>query len=150
MMPRLAFSIFLAVCVAACSGNDDHDDHDDHDHSSEEDAGHSTEGPHGGDLIEVGAEVAHLEVIHDEDAGTITFHVLGPDGKTAMSLADAPELKLTNGDAPQAFTLVSANDENNAYTITDDALKVHGPEGRITITLGGKTYNPELLHDHGH
>ena len=95
-------------------------------------------------------EVAHLEVIHDEEAGTITFHVLGPDAKTALALPSAPELKVTNSETPVALTMTSANEEGTIYSITDDALKMHGPEGRVTVELGGKTYNPELLHDHDH
>ncbi len=105
---------------------------------------HPDEGPHGGPLLEVGDHVAHIEVLHDEAAGKMTLYVLGQDGKTAVAVEEPPVLKLMG--ANDALTTDAVDGEIGAFSLSNEALNAHGPEGRITIKLNGKTYNPALVH----
>ena len=38
----------------------------------------------------------------------------------------------------------------SVFSVTHDALKVHAPEGRVTVEYGGKTFHPDLVHNHDH
>lgn len=109
---------------------------------------HGHEGPHGGHLLEVGDHVAHLEVMHDESAGKMTIYVLGSDAKSAFTGAKAPQVKLSTGSGPKVLSTTAVSGEAGAFAVTDPALKAHGPEGRISIEIGGKNYNPALEHHH--
>jgi len=107
-------------------------------------------GPNGGKVVEVGAHLAHLEILHDEKAGTITIYVFDKDIKTPMALAKAPEIKLSTMEGPVVLPTKAVDDKNLSFTVTHDALKAHGPEGRISLELGGKPYNPALPHMDNH
>ena len=106
--------------------------------------------PHGGKIVEVGDHVAHLELKHDEKAGTITVYVLGKDEKTPFPLTKAPEVKLRTQDGPKVLATKAQDDKNTIFSVTDDALKVHGPQGRISLEINGKPYNPGLPHMDDH
>lgn len=108
-------------------------------------------GPHGGHMLELGDHVAHLEVVHDDAAGRMTLYLFGADAKTPMPIAKPPELKLTTTAGPKV--LVSRPEsgtagESNAFVVVDDLLKGGEPEGRVSVEIGGRQYNPDLAHDH--
>mgnify|MGYP006921593391 CR=1 FL=1 len=112
---------------------------------------HSREhGPHGGKVVEVGAHVAHLELLHDENAGSITIHVFGKDLQTPMALDKAPEIKLGTAEGPRVLPTKALDDEKMSFSVTDEALKKHGPQGRISLEIGAKPYNPSLPHMDDH
>src|SRR5437867_4454418 len=55
---------------------------------------HSHEhGPHDGELIELGEEEYHAEVVFDEDSHKVTLYLLGDDAKSAVAI-EAKELTL--------------------------------------------------------
>lgn len=60
--------------------------HDDHDHGH-----HKHQAPHGGALIVLGEEDAHLELVLDSESGTLTAYVLDSEAEQAIRLA-RPEL----------------------------------------------------------
>lgn len=111
-------------------------------------ATHSHEGPHGGHLLEVGDHIAHLEVMHDESAGKMTIYVLGADAKSALTGTNSPQIKLSTDSGPKVLSTTAISGEAGAFTATNSALMTHAPEGRISIEIGGKTYNPALEHHH--
>ncbi len=130
----------LVLTFAACAWAEDHG----HDHPK---------APHGGVLLEVGKEEAHLEVVHDEKAGKVTLYVLGKDAKTPVAIAAAPKLNLKLEAGPKQFETKAVEPKDGAasqFEATDDALKVHGLTGRVALTIGEKKYNVELKHDHDH
>jgi hypothetical protein len=107
-------------------------------------------GPHGGHILEVGDHVAHLEIVHDEAAGRVTLYVLGDDAKTPMPIAKAPEFKLTTKDGPRVIATApegAGSGESATFVVVDEVLKGFEPEGRISVEIGGRQYNPELAHD---
>ena len=61
-----------------------------HDHAGH---GHPSEGPHHGGLIELGNEEYHAELVHDDDAGTVTLYILD-GGVTKQVPIDATEITI--------------------------------------------------------
>jgi hypothetical protein len=76
-MPRTAVALSLALTVAcggaAGSGTADTPE-----------STHEHEAPHGGTLVELGDEFAHLELVRDAAAGTVTAYVL--DGEAEQPI----------------------------------------------------------------
>lgn len=143
MMKFVSIALPMLLVVAACS-----DEKPQEKAAKSGAAAHAHEGPHGGHLLEVGDHVAHLEVMHDEAAGKMTIYVLGSDAKSALTDAKAPQVKLSTDSGPKVLSTTAVSGAAGAFAVTDPALKAHGPEGRISIEIGGKTYNPALEHDH--
>ncbi len=132
----LMFTAVIVGCDKAKKADDK-----DHDHT----------GSHGGELMEIGSEAAHVEFVHNESAGTVKLYVTGPDAKTALSI-DPPVLKLKTDAGPVNVTteaIDGVDGKASTFSASHDALKTH-PEGRITLKIDGKEYNPEIVHDHDH
>jgi len=142
MMKFVSMALSMLL-VASCSKEQ-------HTEPTKAAAAHAHEGPHGGHILEVGDHIAHLEVIHDESTGKMTIYVLGPDAKSAFTGAKAPQVKLTTDAGPKVLATKPVGGEPGGFSVTDAVLKAHGPEGRISLEIGGKVYNPELEHDHDH
>lgn len=114
--------------------------------------------PHGGVLLEVGEEIAHLELVHDAKEGKATIYVLDGKAEKAVAIKDAPKINLMTADgAKQIVTKAVEPDKEglaSQFEAKDDALKADPLKGRIAITIGEKKYNVELKegedgHDHG-
>lgn len=134
--------LILGSLLSACGNGDEEGGH-----SSGQSKAHS-HGPHGGHLLEVGDHVAHLEVIHDEEAGKLTVYVLGPDEKTPFPLEQAPQLKLVTEQGPLVLDLEKVDQVGATFSATADVMKGVEPEGRVSLTIEGKVYNPILEHEH--
>ncbi len=139
-MIRTAIALLTATVLGACSGEDS-SNHAEPAHNE----GHA-HGPHGGHVLEIGAHVAHLEVLHDDEM--LTIYVLGPDVKTPLAVAKPPQLKLSTAAGPKVIDTKAKDATNTVFTATDAALKGQEPEGRVSIEVDGKMYNPDLEHDH--
>src|SRR5258708_36748143 len=61
------------------------DGDDDHDHDHEHHHHHADKGPHGGALVAIGQDDAHLEIVLDGETGTLTAYVL--DGAAEKAVA---------------------------------------------------------------
>ncbi len=102
---------------------------------------------HGGTILEVGEEAAHIEFVHDEKAGKITLYIMGGDAKTALNLKEAPKLNLKTKAGNKQLETKGAD---ATWTATDEALKDE-PSGRIALTLpDGKKYNVAIEDKHDH
>jgi hypothetical protein len=103
--------------------------------------------PHGGEILELGEEDAHLEMVHDGAAGTLTVYVLDKDVKTPIAIA-APTVtvRTKDGNKEVPATAVNAGADGNADTwkMTHDALKSDPLDGRIRVTIRGKPYQVPL------
>ena len=130
------------------------DTHDDH--------AHPTEGPHHGELIELGNEEYHAEILHDEDAGTITIYVLDSHATQAVPI-EATEITINakHDGQPEQFTLAASPDEgdpegkSSRFTSSDADLAHHlhdeEAEPKLVLTIDGKSYRGSIKHDdHGH
>ena len=141
-MIRSAIALLAAATLGACSGEETHEAE-----SPTHSGGHA-HGPHGGHMIEIGAHIAHLEVVHDEEAGKLTIYVLEADAQTPHTVTKPPQLKLATPSGPRVIETEARDETNTVFTVTDAALETHEPEGRISIEVKDKTYNPDLEHHH--
>lgn len=138
---------FLALLLPAC-GNDAAGSAGDH-----PDEGPSHEGTHGGTIVDLSGGAGHLEVVHDEEAGTVTLYVLGAeDTTTPMPIAGTPELRLMTEDG-QKIVKTEPRDPTDGkaavFRAEDPALKVHELKGRIALAIEGVEHNPDIPHgDH--
>src|SRR5262245_42443193 len=112
----LAFAAFFGLLTAGCdnsknefktakqldTGKPTHGI-DDHDHGA---------GPHGGAIVELGADEYHAEVVLDPKAHALRVYMLGGDAKTPALVAVA-ELKIVTGEN-QSLTLKAAPQEGEA------------------------------------
>ena len=132
------------LCAIGCTSESHSGDGHDHAHH---------EAQHGGMLIEVGGEVAHLEFVHDAKSGSATLYVTGPDAKTPMAIA-APELKVTSAEGPVVIPTTAVGEKDgmaSQFTASHDALKKEPVDGRVSFKIGDKAYNPVIEashHDH--
>ncbi|HIF01079.1 MAG TPA: hypothetical protein EYG03_05485 [Planctomycetes bacterium] len=131
----------------------DPDDHDAHAHPSE--------GPHHGDLVELGNEEYHAEVVHDEDHGRLEIYIL--DGSATKQVAiDTTELtiNISHDGQPEQFILTAKPDEgdedgkSSRFVSDDKELAEHldeeGTSPRMVVKINGKSYRGEIKHDHDH
>ena len=132
-------------------------DHDD-DHVGHN---HPSEGPHHGDLVELGNEEYHAEIVDNEEAGTLQIYIL--DGAAAKQVAiEATELKInvSHDGNPQQFVLAAQPDEgdeagkSSRFVSDDKELAEHldeeGTSPRLVVKINGKSYRGEVRHNHDH
>lgn len=159
--------VMLVMAAAGCSGEsasngpetsappDTVDSHEGHNHA------HPSEGPHHGDLIELGNEEYHAELLHDEEAGTVTIYVL--DGAAMAQVPiDATEIAINakHDGTPEQFPLAASPDANDPegkssrFVSDDKELAAHldedGADPRLVLTINGKSYRGEITHSHDH
>ena len=157
-------AIWLAGCPSSDSASDSDrspdeptssDDHG-HDHGHD----HPDHGPHGGDLIELGNEEYHAELVHDEEAGTITIYVLdGSAAKTVAIDAAAVTINLVHEGTPEQYALSAtpgdgdAEGKSSRFVSEDEALErnLHAATNpRLSLKIDGKPYSGDIVHDHDH
>lgn len=120
--------------------------------------GHPEHGPHGGDLVELGKEAFHAELVHSD--GGIAMYVL--DGSATKPVAIASEklvVSLKHNGQVASFDLAANPDANDPpgqtsrFTSTDPKLDQWldaGAEGAVVIQIEGKSYTGKVAHDHDH
>ncbi len=131
---------------------------DDHDHAAH---AHPSEGPHHGDLVELGNEEFHAEVVHDDEHGTVTIYIL--DGSATKQVAtDASELiiNVTHDGNPKQFLVAARPDDSDEvgkssrFVSEDKQLAAHLDEEaaspRLVVKIDGKAYRGEIAHSHDH
>ncbi len=134
------------------------DTHDGHDHDAH---GHASHGPHHGDLIELGNEEFHAEIVHDEIAGTVTIYVLNGEATEQVPI-DATEVTInaTHDGSPEQFQLMASADTNDpegksSRFVSNDPdlasrLDEEGADARLVLTINGNSYRGAVAHDHDH
>ena len=80
------------------------DDHDHHHH-------HAEKGPHGGALVAIGHDDAHLEFVLNSDTGALTAYVLDGEAEKPISIKQA-NLQL-------AFALKHGDDEDDQHDLPE-------------------------------
>lgn len=138
--------LFLAIGLTGCGKKDEPpagNPKDAHDHDQ-----HAA--PHGGELVELAGGTVHVEFVHDESAGTLTVHLLD-GGMKPISVSDAPVINLKTAAGPKQLTGVAVSGGAagaSQWSFKDDALKGHPEGASLRLTVAGKTYSPELPHEH--
>jgi hypothetical protein len=99
---------------------------------------------HGGDLLEVGEHEAHLEVVHDAVAGTMTLHVYDEEMRPVP--VEAPVVNLTEGgvQVPTTAAAASTDGRSPSWTARHPGLEADLVKGRVRLKIGEKTYQVDL------
>jgi hypothetical protein len=118
--------------------------HDDHDHGA---------GPHGGAIVELGADEYHAEVVVDTKSHALRVYLLGPDAKTATPVAatevtikteDNQSLSLKakpqDGDVAGKASLFELADEK----AVDDLAKAGYLHGSLQMEIDGKPFRGDV------
>ncbi|MCK6474424.1 MAG: hypothetical protein L6R28_22125 [Planctomycetes bacterium] len=116
-------------------------------------AEHAHKGIHGGKMIALDGEKAHIEFVHHAAEGEADLYITGPDGKTALPLEKAPNLKLMTDDGPKVLKCEpSGGSEGKAsqFTASGDALKKDPLKGFIAVEVDGASFSPALPEEHHH
>lgn len=120
---------------------------------------HPSKGPHGGQLIELGNEEYHAELLHDEQAGTVTVHLLDGAAKQPVTSA-APEIIINLKDQGQGkqFKLAAAPlptetaGQSSKFASSDkqlaELLDAAGADAQLVVEIGGKQFRGALAHGH--
>ena len=122
---------------------------------------HPTEGPHHGGLIELGNEEYHAELVHDEEAGSITVYILDGAAKVAVPIpATELTVNLSHDGKAEQFSLTAnpeANDptgQSSRFTSSDaelaEELDHEGVEAQLVVLINGRQLRGKISHDHVH
>jgi len=169
-MMRTVFLSLLSVCSVSlagcgqsfCNGGDCGHDHGPVTqplHASQ--YVHPTEGPHHGDLVELGNEEFHAEIVHDEATGTLTVYLLDSCAVNAVgSKSTEVKINLSHDGTAEQFVLVASPQpmdspgESSRYVSHDAELAeeldhAHG-SAQLVLMIQGKQYRGKIEHDHDH
>lgn len=107
----LIWMSMLSIIIAqlGCEKKSEHD-HTQHDHTQDEqheiNAHHEHTAPHGGTLVVLGDEFAHIEFVLDQTEGKLTGYVLDGEAEKSVRLSQKTvELKIHREDSQSDFTL---------------------------------------------
>lgn len=121
----VAAIVFLAAATApAFAAENDNNDHGHHHHAA----------PHGGTMIALGDEAAHLELLLDSAGGKLTGYVLDGEGEKAIRVSQPQiQLQITGRDVPSTLTVAlkpvanpltgEAAGDTSQFEATDAGLK---------------------------
>lgn len=122
---------------------------------------HAHKGPHKGDLVELGSEEYHAEIVHDEKAGSVTIYLLGSDAKTEVA-TEAKEIAVNakvggKGVQIKIKPTPQKNDKSgmsSKFTSKSkeliDLLEDHDAKLTLSVVIGGKPFNGKIEHEHEH
>lgn len=129
----------------------------DHKHGEGEHA-HPEHGPHGGDLVELGKEEYHAEVVHDEASGKVTIYVLDSAAKQAVPIEAAQvTINVKHDGKGEQFEVKASpqegdGDGKSSRFVSEDKELAHDleHEARLVIEIAGKSFTGEIKHAHDH
>jgi hypothetical protein len=143
------------------SSHDGHTHADGETHEEGDEHGHATAGPHGGSLIELGAEEYHAELVHNEAAATVSIYLLDGAAKNAVAI-DAAELMVNvkhDGKGEQ-FKLAASPDSSDpagksSRFVSSDGeligdLDQEHSDAELVAEINGKQFRGAIEHHHGH
>ena len=138
MMKFIVALMVLMFTVSAEKKGHDHDKHEEHE----------KKGPNGGELLEVGKEVAEIEVLHDEKSGTVKLFVFKEGAKEKLVLEKAPRLNLTlkSGRKQLKTKAIDGAEKSHSFSVTSELLKGE-PEISISLKVNGVSFAVKM-HDH--
>jgi len=140
LLPRSTSLILTFVAALACAGCGGKDEPSKGGGGATHDDDHGKP-PHGGEVLELGAEEGHLEVMHDHDGGNITVWVFGSSFEKPLSV-ERPTVKIQTKDGPQDVVLVAVDAKPDGtahqWKAQSDHLKVDPWDGRISVKIGNK------------
>jgi hypothetical protein len=120
---------------------------------------HPTEGPHHGGLIELGNEEYHIEIVHDDDAGTVTAYILDSSAKLSVPIsATQINVNLSHDGQAEQFALAvnpqssdppgkSSRFASSEGELVED-LDNDAVAAQIVVEINGKQYRGAIQHGH--
>ena len=121
---------------------------------------HPSHGPNGGDLIELGDEEYHAELVHDEKVDDVTIFILDSSAKHAVAI-EAIEviINLKHDGKPEQHKLVAeptgsdAKGKSSRFIAKGNkdlshAIEEEGADARLQLMIDGKSYSGTIEHDH--
>ena len=168
MMFAVCAALFIAGCGDKRSGSAKspsgksgdahvHAHKDDHDHAECE------EGPHGGQLVELGDEY-HAEVVADEKSHKVTVYLLDAKASNAVAIdMNQPEIfvnalvegKSTSQSLTAARQQTDPEGQASRFELTNPPLfeaifEKEDAKGRLRVTIAGKQFVGDIKHcEHG-
>ena len=128
-------------------------------HADDEDHEHAATGPHGGDLIELGDEAYHAELVHDEAAGSVAIYLLDSSAKKPVPIAAADlTINLTHEGRGEQFKMAASPEttdpegktsrfqSSDAELVAD--LDQEGHEAQLVVVIEGQQYRGVIEHAH--
>ena len=129
-----------------------------HERGTHAEHAHPSEGPHHGDLVELGNEDFHAEVVHGE-GGSVSVYILDSAAKAAVPI-DAAELTINmthDGNAEQ-FKLPADRDAadpegmSSRFSLNDEEFvsDLDNPDAtaKLVVVINGKSYSGRVAHTH--
>lgn len=119
---------------------------------------HPDRGPHGGDVVELGNEEYHAEIVHERD-GRLSVYILDGAAATAVPI-ETPDVTINVVDdgQPMQFRLAAAPTDadpagsSSRFVSTDDApgraLDRAGARAKLAVTIDGTNYQGAIAHQH--
>lgn len=165
-MRRWAVGSALGMLLAGCGDGGNYKAVKDLPEAGHEEHGHGehAHGPHGGELVELGKEEFHAEIVVDDKSHALKVYLLGPDAKTAAT-TDATELSIAPEGATTAWVLKPAEGQPEGMAsefvladekVVHDLLDAGFIHGELKIKIAGTPYNGHVDahfdadHDHDH
>jgi len=119
---------------------------------------HPEHGPHGGELVELGKQAFHAELVHGD--GGISMYVLDESASKMVPVSSQTlVISLKHDGQLQSFDLAANPEANDTagqtarFTSADatlDAWLDAEAEGVVVIQIAGKSYTGKITHDHDH
>jgi len=122
---------------------------------------HAAHGPHHGELLEIGHEEYHAEVVIDEARHSLALYLLDSQVKSYVAI-DAPfvglNLKMAGKPVQLKLKPVPQDIDKPGFASrfvleSPELLKaLHGgqADARIALKIGAKAYSIKLVHTHDH
>ena len=182
----LLMMLTIALLLVACDSHEHDHEHEhghghDHGHShaststatksgaSEAPAKHEHHAPHGGSLVELGEEYAHLELVLDQATGKLTAYALDGEAEKSVRIKQPTiTLEITVQDkvipaelgaVANVLTGETVGDSSQFEAVIDALRGVSKFQGTVaTVTIKGQTFERvkfdftfgETGHDHKH
>jgi hypothetical protein len=128
----------------------------------EHDHEHGHLGPHDGDIIELGNEQYHAELVHDEDENRITIYLLDAEMKNPVPIeAEEVVINITAEGDTQQFKLPALPLEgepagqSSRFELVDEELlalveSIPDVAARLNVTIAGESFVGDIEHHHDH
>lgn len=119
---------------------------------------HPTEGPHHGDIVELGNEEYHAEIVHG-NGGEVSIYLLDSKAKNPVPI-DAPEvvINLSHDGQAEQFKLPAVPEtgdpagQASKFSLKNEELSgdldSEGTSAKLVITINGKSYSGKIEHHH--
>ncbi|MEZ6056371.1 MAG: hypothetical protein R3C01_06665 [Planctomycetaceae bacterium] len=119
---------------------------------------HPTHGPHKGDLIELGNEEFHAEIVHG-DGGEVSVYILDGHAEVAVPIeATEVTINLTHDGNAEQFKLMAVPESNDPqglssrFSLKDEELANdldhEGTAAKLVVSIQGKQYTGKIDHHH--